>query len=442
MKMKSDYTLYNQSSIQNYSSIDNVDQAVEYLKDPTHFRSFGQGLTELLQKKNAPVDFSDNTEMADYLFSKLKDIGSTISRATVMSWFTGNHRPKVEAGSRPKIYELCFAMQLTYEETVWFFQHVYYDRAFNCHNIREAVYYYSFLHQLSYQKAQEIIQKIDAAPVTLPVSDDIDTYYTSYVQNTIAAMESADELIDFLIANKADFCHWNKSALHTLHDLISQLIGSKESDDAVNELRTTLYAMSRNRNMISGRISIDIHKYQNCSLLVREILYDAQSYSTNPSDRDYEYILDFIGNRNLYNNSFILDRLVYTHSGMNKNPNIPYIVRNNFPSKKTMSDILSEEKSSVSTSYDSIRKMIVLLDFYRFWLNVKLSVGYTELTKSELTETYIDEANACLVKCGYEELFAANPYDWLFLCAAYSEKPIEYFRACMSPDMWTDDEDF
>ena len=60
MKMKSDYTLYNQSSIQNYSSIDNVDQAVEYLKDPTHFRSFGQGLTELLQKKNAPVDFSDN----------------------------------------------------------------------------------------------------------------------------------------------------------------------------------------------------------------------------------------------------------------------------------------------------------------------------------------------------------------------------------------------
>ena len=98
MKMKSDYTLYNQSSIQNYSSIDNVDQAVEYLKDPTHFRSFGQGLTELLQKKNAPVDFSDNTEMADYLFSKLKDIGSTISRATVMSWFTGNHRPKVEAG--------------------------------------------------------------------------------------------------------------------------------------------------------------------------------------------------------------------------------------------------------------------------------------------------------------------------------------------------------
>ena len=321
--MKSDYTLYNQSSIQNYSSIDNVDQAVEYLKDPTHFRSFGQGLTELLQKKNAPVDFSDNAEMADYLFSKLKDIGSTISRATVMSWFTGNHRPKVEAGSRPKIYELCFAMQLTYEETVWFFQHVYYDRAFNCHNIREAVYYYSFLHQLSYQKAQEIIQKIDAAPVYFTSSDDIDTYYTSYVQNTIAAMESADELIDFLIANKADFCHWNKSALHTLHDLISQLIGSKESDDAVNELRTTLYAMSRNRNMISGRISIDIHKYQNCSLLVREILYDAQSYSTNPSDRDYEYILDFIGNRNLYNNSFILDRLVYTHSGMNKNPNIP-----------------------------------------------------------------------------------------------------------------------
>ena len=47
------------------------------------------------------------------------------------------------------------------------------------------LFYINFL----YQKAQEIIQKIDAAPVTLPVSDDIDTYYTSYVQNTIAAMD-------------------------------------------------------------------------------------------------------------------------------------------------------------------------------------------------------------------------------------------------------------
>lgn len=87
-------------------------------------------------------------------------------------------------------------MQLTYEETVWFFSMSIMTVLLTATtSVKQSIIILFTSAFLS--KAQEIIQKIDAAPVTLPVSDDIDTYYTSYVQNTIAAMESADELIDF-----------------------------------------------------------------------------------------------------------------------------------------------------------------------------------------------------------------------------------------------------
>ena len=75
-----------------------------------------------------------------------------------------------------------------------------------------------------------------------------------------------------------------------------------------------------------------------------------------------------------------------------------------------MSDVLSDNKISVSKSYDSIRKMIVLLDFYRFWVTVKLKNEDKNLSIDDsLSEIYLEETNACLYQCGYEELYAGNP---------------------------------
>ncbi|MFR2592217.1 MAG: hypothetical protein ACLTAS_00725 [Butyribacter sp.] len=102
-----------------------------------------------------------------------------------------------------------------------------------------------------------------------------------------------------------------------------------------------------------------------------------------------EYIKDVMNNRNFMKNASILRYLITTSVGAGKDTSIPYIVRNNFPSKKTMSDILSEDKLSTSKSYDSIRKLIILLDFYRFWVNAKLNSEteyYKTLDKDKLTE--------------------------------------------------------
>ena len=146
------YTEFNTTGLTDFDDDDyDIYGAADYLKNPDNFRDFDEGLKELMYKQGYDRKLN-YLELSDILYQNLKSIGSTIKPATVTSWFNKEHRPKVEAGYRQQIYEICFALKLDYNDTKWFFHHVYYDRAFNCHTIDESVYYYAFIHRLSYQK--------------------------------------------------------------------------------------------------------------------------------------------------------------------------------------------------------------------------------------------------------------------------------------------------
>lgn len=423
------YTVFNEQSLSNYNSIDeDLDDAVDFLRNPDSFRSFDNGLKELMKRKGYP-DTDDDKKMADCLISRLRKIHSTIENETVYAWFSGKHRPKIEAGSRRKMYEICFALELDHKETIWFFNHVYCDRAFNCHTIDEAVFYFAFLHGNTYRESLDIIAAVNESASMEADSDDSAANYTQFIQSRIADLQSTDELRNFLIANKEAFNIWNTSALDTLRDLVQELTGGKEAKSKVDNLKRMLTRKINSNIPFKYQDLINIHDYNTCGLLVREILFDAQNDPVSPA----EYITEAIGGKNIQKNTFVLDRILSTISGMPKNTDIPYLVKNNFPSKKVMSDVLDESKVSVSRSYDSIRKMIILLDFYTFWVNVKLeTTDLSDLSKDDLSKIYLEEANDRLCLCGYEDLYAGNPYDWIFLCSSRSEDPLAFFRACIA----------
>lgn len=424
--MEQNYTVINQKSISCYPSYDDIEDALEFLKNPDSFRTFDLGLIELLRRKGYSGNLNNRMEMADYLISRLRDIYSTIEDKTVYSWFSGEHRPKIEAGYRRQIYEICFALHLDYNETVWFFQHVYYDRAFNFHTIEEAVFYYAFLNKSTYEEALSIIREVEDAASDPPAETAFSADYTRFVQNRIVDFHSAEELKEFLISNKSRFDSWNISALNTLNSLIHELLASEEAKQEIDALKRTISRKKDGNNSIH----LTPTAYNQCGLLMKEILYDA----CKDQESAAQYLSEAISGKNILKNTFILDRLLSTTSGMSKAAaDVPYIVRNNFPSKKTMSDILSETKITRSKSYDSIRKMIVLLDFYSFWVRIKIGItDISDYSADELYEIYLEEADNRLYQCGYEELYPGNPYDWIFLCSAQSEEPIDYFRSCVS----------
>lgn len=104
---------------------------------------------------------------------------------------------------------------------------------------------------------------------------------------------------------------------------------------------------------------------------------------------------------------------------------LPRVVTCNFPSKKTFSDFF--KNPTANTSYDSIRKMLILLQFWHFWCRTELS-GNDDIPNEDLYSAFCDETNDVLYHCGYSTLYVGNPYDFIYMYAARTEFPTEKLR--------------
>ena len=430
--MKTDYTIISEQSLENSDLTSDSDAAAKFLcdKDQKNFRPFDKGLTELLQKAGFTGDASNIYDKTDFLTEKLQAINSSITRKTVLAWFDGKRRPKIEPISRPKIYEICFALNLDFDKVKWFFQHVYYDRTFNCHDIAEVVYYYAFLKNLSYDEATKIIAEIEAAPA----QNDFDggAVYTNVITGRVRSIETVDELKNFLIEQKKNFSVWNQSALEKIHKLAIKMVGDETICKAI--FQKLKKAVDKKKGLT---ISFNDDEINRCGLWLRHICRLAWKGKDKYSA---EKIRGAISGKNIFSYAFVLDCFLGTTSGIDKDIDLPYILKNNFPSKKVLSDVLDENKVSVSKSYDAIRKTLILFNFYEFWYEIELGdVPYLEDDNIEdLPEIYLEQINSELAECGYESLYTGNPYDWLFLCAARSKDPhnpknlaypIEFFKS-------------
>lgn len=434
--MSEKYTKFAENSTRTFASVNESEDAVAYLNAPGHFRPFSQGLTELMARAGYCGPKEDNMEKAGCLFGKLQQIGSRTTEATVLSWFTGEHRPKIEASSRAKMYEICFSLNLSIEDTEWFFHHVYFDRCFNCHTIEESVFFYCFLHKLTYQDAQSLIREINRREGNPPSTPDNMGNYTRFISDKISSFTETEDFIQFMADNKVSFGSWNKSAFSEISRQLAELTGSgKCTPSDIDKLKRNLKKRSVPSSDGARLGDIDASIFDNYGLLLREICYDAHT-TKNTTGSVSSYILETIDNKSVFLNTFVLERLPTTYSGIQKKTELPYVVKVNFPSKKSLSDVLGtkdgQRKIETSKSYDMIRKILVLLHFYTFWLPVKLGdIGDDECDSEKLPDIYIEEAENCLFRCGYEPLYAGNPYDWMFLCAAHTEEPVEFLRSCI-----------
>ena len=87
-------------------------------------------------------------------------------------------------------------------------------------------------------------------------------------------------------------------------------------------------------------------------------------------------------------------------------------------------------KAEHSTSYDSIRKCLIMLKFYHFWR----TFPEQNFSLAETFDVYVEETNNLLYSCCYEELNVCNPYDWLFLWASKTEDPLGYLRDAVNQE--------
>lgn len=383
-------------------------ESLEFLNAPSNFRPFSEGLRELLDRCDYPQKDGSPEEKAAFVLQKFKDAEIKISKQTVKDWFLGVRRPDTSAKSRTKMYQLCFALHTSYKDICWFFHHVYLGRCFNCHVIEEAVYLYCFKNGYDYQKAEQLISRIS----NIDFGNGNERLYTNEIEDSIQNISNDDELIEFFSQNADSFGVWNVSAKNMIKRLLEDIKGAEVDKIVLDQLKKDIRMV--------GYVRIDSNKYQlsNCGLITKEIFHTMQGTP--------ELLLDKISGIDTSELSydFILDHIFDAKGTVKKTAILPEIVRTNFPGRTSFQMI---NTILTSNSYDSIRKFLIFLKFYHFWCNWKLNPPIAECPY----DLFLDEMNDLLYQCGYDDLFAGNPYDWLFMKASTMPEPLDFFRDAM-----------
>lgn len=397
-------------------SIDDCNEAYQYLQNSANFVSFHTGLTTLMQRCGYTGSSEDVEEKTAYLQQKLAAIHVKITEITVRDWFSGKRRPSLDSRSRKLVYEICFALGASFELVQEFFRQVYFSRSFNCHTIKEAVYYYCLHQNHSYDHALELYETIKAMPETAKFEAS-DPVYTDQIRNALDNCHSDEEFLAYFSRNKSIFDRWNQKALFYIEEFIRQIRGTKEDIGRIEAFRkvgTIPDAKTLTTPSASG-------------LIIQEFFIQARHFG-----RKWTY-----AKQNVTSIDFMLEFIIDPIEPVHKKAKLPDIVKLNFPSKKTFSKILNRSQSETSTSYDSIRKCLILLKFYHFWVTLELMMDSGNAAEDSQTEyadyfdDFCEEMAQLLEECGYEELYERNPYDWIFLWASTTKHPLESFRGVM-----------
>ena len=348
------------------------------------FRGHGAALSDFLDSHGYSGENSPAAKAA-YLKEKFATAGIDPTKARNASkWITEPNGFERETGFR-----IAFALHLTIEETDDFFRTVMLDRSFDCHTIREAVYYFCIFNGKDYPTAERLINSAPN-PSKGPVPRDETVLYTKNIVSFLQSCPDENTLLAYFRENLTQFAYNQVKAKEYIRDIWTQI--SAPDGLAARE-----------------------RKY---------LLEGAGQIAAEDADSTWNICLQILGldtadTRNIEKDRTIkplLDNPAFLHQFAAKN----------FPNRQSIEKILR----GISTEHDLIRKTLILLVFYQFWINTALSHNRkTYMADVNDRERCLSEMDQYLLDAGFPEIYAGNPYDWIFLWAAGREAPLKAFRS-------------
>ena len=346
------------------------------------FQLFPQRLTTFIKDHGYEGDFNDLQAKIQFMKLKFKENHIPIHRH-IEKWFKGEKEI-----SRETAFKICMALNLTPQQSEHFFRKVMLERGFDYHNIKEAIYYFALKQQLSYQEVEMMIGKTPKVKNDQSIPFETTIVYTDIIKNAIDQFDSKEQLLNYLEENKQQFTYNNVSAITTIKTLWEMI--AKEDGYANRE-----YMMEHGEKRES--------RQSNFKLYQQLLNYDDVMIKKIKSDRSLLPL-------------FKDNKLIH-----------PYVAKV-FPSRQTLENILRGEH----VEYEGIRKMLIFLLFYRFWVTIKLNRNQDTYYKVESDEQRcFDTINRFLVDVGYPTLYIGNPYDFIFIWASYDESPLSCFQLFM-----------
>lgn len=339
------------------------------------YHSFADGLTESIQAHGYTGDIEHTSAKVDFVLSRCAENGIEINRVNIRNWFE-DKRPVSGSRSRELVYQLCFGLDFSLDDVVDFFLKVYFECPFNYRDHKEAVYYYCFANGLKYSDAQRLITQAEKI-LTSHISGGPLMGFTHMIGSALKSIHSEQDLLVFIEKNSREFYRNNCTA----QSYASRLI------DETCDLAVKMYDLEPEK--IAGK---NVKRKKNIDLLLFELL---------GAD-----ILEYKGDQTFA-----------------KAAELPETIRNNFPLKMHLSSI----RSGKPVSYETMRKALVLLNFYRYYAMLFSQNNQYAVEEDDFRD-FVYETDDLLISCGYPKMYIRNPFDWLIMHCAYAERPLDEFR--------------
>lgn len=381
-----------------YDIFEEEDYLEELKKASELFRTFDKALDSFIVNHGYDGDLLNVDEKVSFITGKLKAAGVPVPR-NIKKWYSEHKRIE-----RKTAFQLCFAFGLQVDEVDDFLRRVCLTRGFDCHDVEEVVYFFALKNGLSYEDTVDVLSKVTIVKPDRVAKDDI--VYTEFIAEEIDDIETAEELILYLNENVDKFGYNNATAYEIIRSIWNDI--SKEDGIALREKRLLYVAFDKDTN--DEQLEEDNDKKRKERKRMDDSLWEI-----------YLQILGLSGN---YTDKIYKDRSI--KSILKDNELLHPLAEDSFPDRDGLNKILNGEH----VSYERVRKLLILLVFYKFWANKALCSNHYVAGYGD-ADRCITTINDILVDAGYPMLYPGNPYDFIIFFSVNADNPLMTFREFM-----------
>ena len=362
-----------------------------------------EGIVDHLKKQSFAGNTEDRKQITKEINKRYVAMGleSGIPRA-VRNWLSGT---PCSPSNRENLYNLCLALGLNLDETREFFLKNFMTIPFNYKDRVDAIYYYGLNHSMTYINIKALLDELNNDEC-LPATEDMGT---EAIGGFIADIESIDKFKEYIKNNTFSQKEQNNTACENVNALITKNADYAELERCIRD--DGLEAE------VAYRFIDESGEINRSGLLKWVYGYSNQKYYSEHK-------------QNIAKSMFL-----------------PKAFTENFPKDMEMTRVLDREASS-----DGYRKALVIMKFYNYYAyhfitfvygtdapnnkdrKKRSYVEYFNRNDEEIEEDFDDfyiETSKLLAKCGFEQMYFRNPFDWLILYCAKSTDPLTTFRALL-----------
>lgn len=333
---------------------------------------------------------------------------------SVRDWIDGKSEPSPT--NRENLYNLCLALELDVEMTMEFFLKNYLAIPFNFKDCVDVAYYYGILRGKTYKEITDILERVKKEKSTRP----FENKDTLEIKLDVSEIEEDEKLIQYVV----EYTCGREQQFYTAKKNILELV-RKNAQLATKERKEKLY-LKRNKISMEG-----------------EVLSELAIYNPDNEEVNYKQLLSVVYGFDMQENYaqkakekkeiITTDKKVMTFGKCDK---LPEKLRKNFPKDEEFAEI----KKGKATA-ETYRKALILMNFYNYFCTLLIrffdsgkdiydyrEVGIKPVQKKSRLEDFYYETNALLAKCGFVQMYARNPFDWVILYCASTEDPLDTFR--------------